>query len=40
VQSAAGRPDDAEAAVAEALRLYQAKGNVAAAARVKAEAMR
>jgi len=40
VQRAAGVHDDAEASVAEALRLYEAKGNVAAAARVKVEAAR
>jgi hypothetical protein len=40
VHRAAGRPGEAEAAVAEAVRVYEAKGNVAAAARLKVEAAR
>jgi tetratricopeptide (TPR) repeat protein len=40
VQRAAGRHDEAETSVAEALCLYEAKGNVAAIARLKVEAVR
>ncbi|HEV8250359.1 MAG TPA: hypothetical protein VGQ15_10340, partial [Gaiellaceae bacterium] len=36
VLQAAGRPDESGAAAAEALGLYEAKGNVVAAARVRA----
>ena len=36
VQRAAGDGAEADAAVAEAIRLYEAKGNVAAAAAVRA----
>jgi hypothetical protein len=36
VQLAAGRRDETDAAVARALELYEQKGNVAAAARVRA----
>ena len=40
VQGAAGRPADAEAALATARRLYEAKGNLAAASRLDVEAAR
>jgi len=40
VQRAAGLRDDAEASTSEALRLYEAKGNVAAVARLKVAAAR
>jgi hypothetical protein len=40
VQRAAGRHDEAEISVAEALLLYEAKGNVAAIARLNVEAAR
>jgi hypothetical protein len=40
VQRAAGLHDDATAAVAEARRLYEAKGNVAAISRLNVQAAR